>query len=182
VGIILLTGITVILAMLVLILCSGFQMPHGDPSGPTVFKIAAVTFIPDSDRVNVRGFVTLTNTRSENYRNRYLKVITYVNGRKADCNIPTLNNHLFSTLNHFGVWHLWGVGTWGNRDNPLSVWPGHSDISIEYKKGMLHPGDTVTLEIIDTRTNRVVSRDTWPGPGKYDTQWFYNSFFNQEAA
>jgi len=181
-GIVLLIAITVILALLVLLMCNGFLMPRGDQSVPIIFKIASITFIPDSDRVNVRGFVTLTNTQSVNYRNRYLKVITYVNGRDANCNIPTLNNDLFCTLNHNGVWHLYGVGTQGNRNNPISVWPGHSDISIEYKKGMLHPGDTVTLEFIDTRTNQIISRDTWPEPEQYDTQWFYNYFLNQGAA
>jgi hypothetical protein len=182
IGIVLMTGIVIILVMLVLLMCLGFQMPHGDPSVPVVFKIASITYFPESDGPQVRGFVTVTNTRSENYRNRYLSVITYVNGRKADCNIPTLNNDLFCSLNHYGVWHLYGVGTWGNRDYPTSVWPGHSDIAIEYKKGIMRPGDSVTLEVIDTRTSRILSRDTYPEPEKYTTRWFYNYFLNPQAA
>jgi hypothetical protein len=175
-------GITFILAMLVLLMCLGFQMPAADPSVPIVFKIATVTYIPDSDGTHVRGFVTVTNTRPDNYRNRYLKVITYVNGRKANCNIPTLNNDLFCSISHDGVWHLYGVGTWGNRDFPTSVWPGYSDISIEYKKGILHPGDCISLEVIDTTTNRIISRDTYPEQKKYNTGWFYNYFLNPQAA
>jgi hypothetical protein len=182
IGIVLIIGIVFIIAMLVLLMCLGFQMPYGDPSSPDVFRITRITFILDSDGINYVGFVTITNTDSINYRNRFLKVKTYINGNLADCNIPTLNNDLFCTLNHNGVRRLWGVGTWGNRNFPTSVWPAQSDISIEYKKGRLHPGDRVTLEFIDTTTNQILSRDTYPEPKKYDTQWFYNYFLSSQAA
>ena len=181
-GVVLLICITVILAMLVLLLCLGFHLPSDDSKVPVIFRIATITYISDSDGINVRGYVTVTNTRSDNYRNRFLKVVTYVNGTMATCNIPTLNNDLFCTLNHNGVWHLYGVGTWGNRDSPTSVWPGHSDISIEYKKGILRPGDCVTLEVIDTTTNRIISRDTYPHTTTRDVQWFMNYFLNPQAA
>jgi hypothetical protein len=183
IGSILVLGILFILVLLVLLMCLGFQMPAVDPPVPGIFKIVSLTFIPDSSGTQVRGVVTVTNTQSENYRNRNLRVITYVNGRKANCNIPTLNNQLFCSLNHYGVWHLSGVGTHGNKDHPSSVWPSHSDIAIEYKKGILHPGDNITLEVMDTMTNRIISRDTWPEPQKkYTTQWFYNYFLNPQAA
>jgi hypothetical protein len=181
IGGILIFGILFMLVLLVLLMCLGIQMPHGDSSVPRIFKIALITYIPDAGGTHVRGYVTVTNTQSEDYRNRYLKVITYVNGRKADCNIPTLNNDLFCSLNHDGVWHLYGTGTGGPWDHQTSVWPGHSDISIEYKKGIMRPGDSVTLEVIDTLTNQVISRDTYPEPKKYDTQWFYNYFLNPQA-
>ena len=182
IAIVLLIGIVFILAMLVLLMCLGFQMPQGDPSVPVVFRIALITYVPDVGGTHVRGIVTITNTRPEDYRNRYLEVITYVNDRKADCNIPTLNNNLFITLNHDGVWKIWGVGTWGNRNFPTSVWPGHSDISIEYKKEIMHPGDRVTLEFIDTTTNQMISRDTYPHTTGHDARWFYNYFLNPQAA
>lgn len=181
-GVILLICITVILAMLVLLLCLGFHLPSADSSVPVIFRIATITYISDSDGINVRGYVTVTNTRSDNYRNRFLRVVTYVNGTMANCNIPSLNNQLFCTLNHDGVWHLYGVGTWGNKDSPTSVWPGHSDISIEYKKGILRPGNYVTLEVIDTSTNRIISRDTYPHTTSRDVQWFVNYFLNPQAA
>jgi hypothetical protein len=163
-------------------MCLGYQLPHGDPSVPNDFKIASITFIPDSSGIHLRGVVTITNTRSVNIRNRYIKVITYVNDRETNCNIPTLNNELFITLNHDGIWHINGVGTWGNKDYPTSVWPAQSDISIEYKKGILRPGDSITLEFIDTTTGNLISRDTYPPPKKYTTKWFYNYFLNHQAA
>ena len=180
-GIILITGITIILAMLVLLMCLGFQLPQGD-SVPDIFRIASVTYIPDSDGIHFRAFVTVTNTQSHHFRNRYLRVITYVNDRKANCNIPTLNNDLFCSSNHDGVWHLWGLGTHGQRDSYLAIWPGNSDIAIEYSKGVMHKGDSITLEFIDTRTDQIISRDTYPQPEKYDTKWFYNYFLNPQAA
>lgn len=181
-GVILLLVITIIAAILVLLLCLGFQMPHGEPQVPIVFKISSVTYIPDADGIHTRGYVTVTNTCPENYRNRFLKVITYVNGREANCNIPTLNNDLFITINHDGVWHLWGLGTHGNRNSPLALWPGNSDIAIEYRKEILKPGDSVTLEVFDTRTGQILSRHTWPEQKKYTTKWFYNYFLNPQAA
>ena len=82
-GVILLICITVILAMLVLLLCLGFHLPSADSSVPVIFRIATITYISDSDGTSVRGYVTVTNTQSENYRNRFLKVVTYVNGTMA---------------------------------------------------------------------------------------------------
>jgi hypothetical protein len=179
---VLIVGITIILAVLVLLICSGFRLPAPEPSVPCIFRIATITYIPDSSGHGVRGFVTVTNTGTENYRNRYLSVITYVNGKNANCNIPTLNNQLFCKLSHYGVWHLYGAGTWGNEDFPTSVWPAQSDISIEYKKGIMRPGDSVTLEVIDTATNRIISRDTFPHTTTRDTRWFYNYFLSPQAA
>ena len=181
-GIIILTGIVIIMAILVLLMCLGFRMPTADPSVPVIFRIATITYITDSDGIHYRGFVTVTNTESKNYRNKYLKVVTYVNDNPSNCNIPTLNNDLFCTIGHDGVWHLWGVGTHGPPDSSTSVWPGGSDISIEYSKGRLHPGDHVTLEFIDTTTNQMISRDTYPHTTERSVQWFYNYFLNPQAA
>jgi len=181
-GIILMMGITILIAMLVLLMCLGFRMPTADPSVPVIFRIATITYIADSDGIHYRGFVTITNTESKNYRNTYLKVVTYVNGNHANCNIPTLNNDLFCNIGHNGVWHLWGVGTHGSPNSPTSVWPAGSDISIEYSKGRLYPGDSITLEFIDTTTNQIISRDTYPHTTDRSVQWFYNYFLNPQAA
>jgi flagellin-like protein len=182
IGSILIIAIIIIGAMLLLLMCLGFQMPQGDPTVPVVFRINTISYIADSDGIHYRGFVTVTNTESKNYRNRYLKVVTYVNGNNANCNIPTLNNNLFCTTGHDGVWHLWGVGTHGSPDSSISVWPAGSDISIEYTKGRLHPGDHVTLEFIDTTTSQIISRDTWPHSDIHNAQWFYNNFLSHQAS
>jgi hypothetical protein len=181
-GIILTLGIVIILAMLMLLLCLGFRMPTEDPSVPVIFRIATITYFIDSDGIHYRGFVTITNTDSKNYPNKYLKVVTYVNDNPANCNIPTLNNDLFCSIGHNGVWHLWGVGTHGPPNSSTSVWPAGSDISIEYTKGRLRPGDRVTLEFIDSTTNQIISRDTYPHTTERSVRWFYNYFLNPQAA
>jgi hypothetical protein len=182
IGVVLIFGIIFILVLLVLLMCLGIQMPHADAQVPDIFRIATITYILDSDGIHYRGFVKVTNTESKDYRNTYLKVITYVDDNQANCNVPTLNNDLFCTTSHDGVWHLWGVGTHGPPDSPTSVWPARSDISIEYAKGRLHPGDRITLEFIDTTTNLVISRDTYPHTTERSVQWFYNYFLTPQAA
>jgi hypothetical protein len=171
------------LVILVLLFCLEFHLPQGDDQVPVVFKISSVSFVHDTSGKNVRGIVSLTNTRSENYRNRYLMVITYVNGRNANVNIPTLNNDMIiNGTNHAGLYHLWGVGTNGGMNSPLALWPGNSAISIEYSKGIIRPGDTIILEVFDTKTGQIISRDTYPPEKKYTVKWFYNYFLNHQAA
>jgi hypothetical protein len=162
-GAILAVLITVILALLVLLMA--LQLPNlwYDPTVPDIFQITDIKYTLSADGVNYIGLVDIYNSDSKNYRNRYLRINTYVNDNPADCNIPTLNNELFiSQAVHTGVSHLSGVGTTGGKDSPLSVWPANSGISIEYKKGRLHPGDNVKLEFVDTTTNHLISRDTYP--------------------
>jgi hypothetical protein len=151
-----------LLALLVLL---AIQLPNlwYDPTVPNVFRITRIDYYPAADGVNYVGFVVIANTDAQDYRNRYLMVKTYINGNPTDCYVPTLNNDLFcSQAVHSGVAHLWGVGTWGDMKSPLSVWPADSEISIEYAKGKLRPGDRVTLEFFNTKTNQLISQDTYP--------------------
>jgi hypothetical protein len=180
-AIILLVAITIVVAGLVLLMCLSFPMPSGEAPVRAVFKITNIYYTLSGDGIHHVGIVVVTNTDEKDYRNRYLKVNTYVNGNLANCNIPTLNNDLFCTIDHTGLSHLWGVGTWGNMNSPTAVWPAHSEISIEYKKGRLRPGDRITLEFIDTNTNQIISRDTFPHSDIHDAQWFYNYFLNRQG-
>jgi hypothetical protein len=181
-AVILLVAITIVLAALVLLICLRFQMPAGDESAPALFRITNIYYTLSSDGIHYVGLVVVANANQKDYRNRYLKVNTYVNDNLANCNIPTLNNDLFCTTEHTGISHLWGVGTWGNRNSPTAVWPAHSEISIEYKKGRLRPGDCITLEFIDTTTSQIISRDTWPHSDIHNAQWFYNNFLSHQAS
>ena len=133
--------VTIILAALLMHLA--LQLPNlsWNPTAPDIFQITNIKYTLAGDGIHYIGLVCVSNTDSKNYRNRYLRVNTYVNDKPSDCNIPTLNNELFiSQAVHTGVIRLHGVGTLGNKDYPTSVWPAHSDISIEYKTGRLHPG------------------------------------------
>jgi len=159
---ILIIALVFLLAVLLLL---ALPWPHliYDPAPPDIFQITRINYYLASDGINYVGFVSIANTESKDYRNRYIRVSTYVNDKLANCHIPTLNNDLFiSQAVHTGVTRLHGVGTWGDKDYATSVWPAHSEISIEYKKGTLRPGDRVTLEFFDTTTNQLLSRDTYP--------------------
>lgn len=172
IGVMLMIGVTIILAAILLLLA--LQLPNllYDPTVPDIFQITDIKYTLASDGIHYVGLVCVSNTDSKNYRNRYLGVNTYINDKPADCNIPTLNNDLFvSEAVHTGVIRLHGVGTWGNKDYPTSVWPAQSEISIEYKTGRLHPGDRVTLEFFDTTNDQLISRDTWPHGNDNTEKW-----------
>ena len=175
-AVILTISITVILAALVLVLAlqyASFGFVHNVPDD---IRISGIQYTMASDGVNFIGLVVVSNTGNENLRNRYLNVKTIVNGLAQDCRIPTLNNQLFCSSDHTGVARLHGLGTHGNQNSPLAVWPANSDIAIEYKKGKMRPEDTVTLEFFDTNTGQLISRDTWPHTEKRDVMWFYEHF------
>jgi len=147
-----------------LILLTVSQLPNlgYNPTVPNIFRIDHIRHTDTNNRMTYESYVVISNTDSKDYLSRHLRVNTYINGNPANCKIPTLNNDLFCRSDHTGVYQLWGVGTQGNRDSRLSVWPAHSDIAIEYNHGTLHPGDQLTLEFIDTTTDQVISRDTYP--------------------
>jgi hypothetical protein len=171
-------AVTIILAALLVALVLPLLNLSYDPTVSDIFQITNIKYTLAGDGIHYIGLVRVSNTDTKNYRNRYLSVYTYVNDRPSDCNIPTLNNDLFiSQAVHTGVIRLHGVGTLGNKDYPTSVWPAHSDISIEYKTGRLHPGDRVTLEFFDTTTNQLISRDTWPHGNDNMEKWM-RLYFN----
>ena len=171
IAIILLIALVFLLALLLL---QGLPWPHhfSDPAPPDVFQITHINYYLASDGIHHVGIVSIANTESKDIRNRYIRVITYVNDKLADCNIPTLNNELFiSQAVHTGVTRLHGAGTGGDKRYATSVWYGLSEISIEYKQGIMRPGDRVTLEFFDTRTNQLLSRDTYPDSEDNAEKW-----------
>ena len=99
IGVFLVIGITFILAMLVLILCSGYRFLAG--SDVRYFPDENDNLHPGYSRNSNTGSRTVSDTGSKDYRNRYLGVITYVKRARANCNIPTLNNELFCSLKAF---------------------------------------------------------------------------------
>lgn len=181
-GIVLMVVVTLVLAALVLVMMMQFSLPGPDPTPPDIFRISRIVFTPTADGTNSIAFVVVTNTGDQSYRNTYIKANTYINGNPADCRIPTLNNKLFIPSAHTGVARLHGVGTWGNPEHATAVWAPDSEISIEYEKRKIRPGDQVTLEFIDTISGQIMSRDTWPHTDTRDVQWFYNYFLNRQGA
>jgi hypothetical protein len=181
-GIILLVVITIIAAVLVLLVCLGIQLPHGDPEVPVIFKITNVVHTNEYGKMIRKSYVVLTNIGEESYRNRYLYVKLYVNDIEANINLPTLNGDASCHLFHYGFQNIGGLGTEGGMDKGTSKWYPDQDIYIDFNNGMFGPGDTIRIEVYDGLTGKIISRDTYPPQKKYTTKWFYKYFLNHQAA
>lgn len=180
-GIILMIGIVIILAMLVLLMCLGFQMPHGEPQVPDIFRIVNINHFDDNGKLDYNSYVVLKNTGKKSYRNGYLSVKLFVNGAGINCNLITLNGNAFCSSNHYGVQNIGGEGTRGNNLYSISRWYEGQDIFIDFNDGTFRPGDTIRIEVYDSITGQIISRDTYPEPRKYNTEWFYNYLLNPQA-
>jgi hypothetical protein len=182
IGIILMTAITIILAMLVLLMCLGFQMPHAEAQVPDIFKIITVNHLDDNGKLDYNSYVVLRNTGQNSYRNRYLYVKLFVNGVLSNARLPTLNGYAFCSCDHTGIKNIGGPGTKGNMEYSTSRWYEGQDIFIDFNDGTFRPGDSIRIEVYDSMTNGIISQDTYPEQEKYTTRWFYNYFLNPQAA
>jgi flagellin-like protein len=182
IGVLLMIGIAFILAMLVLLLCLGFQFPRGDADVPAIFRIVRVNHLDDNGKLDFNSFVILKNTGTTSFRNRYLHVRLLVNGAQVNCNLMTLNGEAFCSSNHYGVQNIGGPGTRGNMVYTTARWYEDQEIFIDFSDGTFRPGDAICIEIYDSMTGRIISRDTYPENKKYTTRWFYNYFLNPQAA
>lgn len=167
---VLLLGITFILAMLVLLLCLGFRLPIGDSAIPTIFAITGIQHTNPQGVLDYDSYMVVKNTGTIAFDNRKLSAKTYRNGVHLPCDIPTMNGYLFLPTNHFGIQKLGGLGS-----EDFLWYPG-ATLYIDYAKGTFHPGDVVQFEVYDRTTGTIISRDTYPRSEKHDTQWFYNYF------
>jgi hypothetical protein len=80
------------------------------------------------------------------------------------------------------VKNIGGIGSEGNMDKSSAKWYPDQSIWIDFSDGTFGPGDTIRIEVFDTTTGKIISRDTWPEQKKYTTQWFYNHFLNPQSA
>ncbi len=181
-GIVLMIGISVILAILILLMCLGFLVPQGEATPQDIFKIITVNHYDTNGKMDCNSYVTLINTAKKSYRNRYLYVKLFVNGVPSNAKLPTLNGYAFCNSDHTGVKNIGGPGTKGNMEYSTARWYEGQYIFIDFNDGTFRPGDTICIEVYDGMTNRMISRDTYPEPEKYNTRWFYNYFLNPQAA
>ena len=163
IGVFLTLAITIALAALVLLMVP--QIPHlwQEPDVPAIFKITKIRHTDKYERMTFESRVTLQNTAKTGYQNWNLYAITYVNGKKIPAEIPTLNaNEQAADTNHHGVQVLEGEGASGSRAKGNAVWTAGERLVIDYNDRTIHPGDSVTIEIYDATTKKIISRDTYP--------------------
>ena len=180
-GIILMVGIVFLLFVLVLLLCLGFGLPHADDEAPVIFKITYVCHTNLNGKMTKASHVTLTNIGKHDYPNTYLYVKLFVNDIPADLELPTLNGNAAINWPHHGYKNVGGPGTYGGTYKSTSKWYSDQEISIDFNDGTFGPGDTICLEVYDSRTGTIISRDTFPESKKYNTRWFYHYFLNPQG-
>lgn len=162
IGIILLIAITMILALLVLLM---FQMPQIDwdiSQAPAIFKIISIEHTDENGQLNFDSSLTLQNTGQKSYMNWNLYVFTYVDGKRIDAEVPTLNApDQINDPRHHKVQRLFGQGAKGNHAKGEGRWAPGASLSIFYRHGTFHPGNVVMIEVYDNSTKKIISRHTY---------------------
>ena len=181
IGIALMAVITIILAVLLLHLCLGFHLPQGDEYVPVVFKIMNVDHTDGNGKMIRKSYLVLKNIDKISYPNRNLAVKLYVNDKEANLLLPTLNGDASCNVHHYGFQNIGGLGTHGGMNAGTGRWYPDQTIWIDFNNGMFGPGDTIRIEVYDSTTGQIISRDTYPPERKYTVKWFYNYFLNPQA-
>jgi flagellin-like protein len=178
-----------ILLVLIAIILSAVLLSHvvylpslGDDPVPTVYEITSVRHTNEYGVLNYDSYVVLTNTGTVARKNKDLFVKTFVNGFETQCNIPTLNGEQFCNSVHTDVATIGGLGARGSPTNSLSRWYPTHQLAIDYENGMFHPSDTITIDVYDRTTGKIVSRDNWPHRDLRTTASWWISFFTHQVA
>jgi hypothetical protein len=173
--------IAIILAAL--FLSHSFYLPSlNDEPVPKVYEITSIRHTNSDGFLNYDSYMVMTNTGTVNRKNRDLYIRTYVNGAETRCNIPTLNADEFCSSVHTDVATIGGPGAGGSPTNSLSRWYEGQPVAIDYENGMFHPGDTITIDVYDRRTGKIVARDNWPHRDLRTTASWWISFFTHQVA
>jgi hypothetical protein len=149
-------AIVLILAMLVLLM---FHIPtlYWDDGGiPAIFIIKSVESLDDeTGRMNYDSRVFIHHIGQSNYPNRDLSAKFYKNNIPVHCNIVTMNGQDFINSIHTGVQTM---RDWGCKGD---YWSPGERIIIDFNDGTFRPGDSIQMDIIDKKTNNVISRHTF---------------------
>jgi hypothetical protein len=158
----LLVGLTVVLSALVYLL-----LLTGPPAGidPSRFQYIRITEIRITGK-HVKdtsppacddSCIFLVHEGNAPLENDRISAVILGNRGMVKTNITTLNAGHFDKTKHTGVEHLTGPGSKG----PIgSTWDPGEEIYIDLNEHSVQPGDLVTVRIIDTDSNLVISEDT----------------------
>ncbi|OPX65165.1 MAG: hypothetical protein A4E34_02449 [Methanoregula sp. PtaU1.Bin006] len=181
IGNVMMISITIILATILLLMCLGIHILQADDV-PDIFKIVNIDHYDKNGKMDFNSYVTLKNVGKRSYLNRYLSVKLFVNGVPSNAKLPTLNGEAFCNSDHTGIKNIGGLGVRGNVNYATSRWYEGQELFIDFNDGTFHPDDTIRIEVYDTSTGQILSRDTYPPEKKYTVKWFYNYFLNPQVA
>jgi hypothetical protein len=153
VGVVLMVAVTVILAAIVLALL--LLWPH--PCDPFPSALVRVVEVHDYDEagtvLNYDSRVLLRNLGSRDLPNRPLTAAFYCDGVHVDCVLRTFHGEDLIPTHHFGIERIQGAGCRGE------TWEVGTSVLIDFTDRTFMPGTTVRVDIIDTGTGCVISRD-----------------------
>jgi hypothetical protein len=154
IGTFLLVGITMLLAILVLLL---FHMPSMTWDGRVqpVIQISGIYHQSEISpfQMNFDSRIVLVHNGTTSFENRLLKAKIYKNDVLLPATLTTLNGHDFISTTHYGVQWIGGSGCSG------STWAYGERLVIDLSDGTLHPNDRVRVEILSSPLNSLISRD-----------------------
>ncbi|KAF1076950.1 hypothetical protein [Methanogenium sp. MK-MG] len=147
----------IIMVIAAIIILQSVHMPELDweyteqyTEPPVIFSITSIKSISPT----FESRILLRNIVKKDFKNRELSAKIYRNGELLPCTIETLNTHEFTSTVHYGAKLLWGQG--GSGD----LWNYNQMLGMDLSDRFIHPGDIIRVDIIETATDTVISRDS----------------------
>ena len=150
-GVLLMVAVTVILA--VILLAHALWLPHFcDPFPPATFQVVAVhDYDEDGTVLNYDSRVLIRNLGTRNVPNRAITAAFYSDGIRIDCRLVNFHGEDDVPSHHFGIQRVQGAGCRGE------TWEVGTSVLIDFTDRTFMPGKTVRVDVIDLRTDCVVS-------------------------
>jgi hypothetical protein len=158
----LLVGMTVVLSALVYLLVLAAPPSGIDPSRFQYIHIMEIRITGKHEEDTLPpacddSCILLIHEGNGPLQNDGISAVVLGNNKVVKANITTLNGGLFPKTKHFGAEHVSGPGSKG----PVgSTWDPGEEIYLDLNEHSLGPGDLVTVRIIDTESDLVISEDT----------------------
>jgi len=150
-GLMMLLAITLILALLLFLFFFMLNINMEELNVPDIFKIKSIRHTNEQGVMNCDSYMVVMNTGNCGYNNKGMYAKTFKNGVLLQCAIPTLNGYDFiHGSHHYDVQHLGSDG---------ETWYAGATIYIDYEDKTFRPGDWVTFEVYDRKTDQLISRD-----------------------
>ena len=180
---ILLVAITFALGAMVLLISMPLPLSLPVEHVPAIFVITDIIHVNKYGQMVEEGWVVLKNSGPVDFNNIEMYAITYVNGKKIPAEIPCLNaNQIKQISNHHGIQFLEGYGASGTKENHNTIWLSGATLAINYNDHSIRPGDIVTIEIYNSVSNTIISRDTYPHKEESQKERMMKEYLSRQGA
>ncbi|MDD4254124.1 MAG: hypothetical protein PHP59_01980 [Methanofollis sp.] len=182
IGELILCAVVMTAAVLLIIYCLGFSFSFSISEEPCIFEIIDIAHVDDDSPYSMNydsrvalwynprpppedasdaamkefwkrlGVHTTEPDRTRYYVKNDMYPTFFKNGQKVEARILTMEAHEFIQTHHTGTQYMTGKG---------SMWCPNGRIIVDFPNGTFRPGDVVRVEIRDTRTDALISVDTY---------------------